>query len=221
MSFKNAQTFQLKEQTLELYPHKALLWREQKILVVSDVHFGKSGHFRKHGIAVPNTVNSSNFTRLEELLEITNPQKILFLGDLFHSESNKEVEEFKQWRQRHASTEMILTIGNHDLLTGFEYEKMGLHCVNQFEVFPFVFLHDESDIQDSDSYSISGHIHPAVKFKGKGRQQLYLPCFYFGSNSALLPAFGSFTGTHRIKATQNESVFAVVEQKVIPIPFNI
>ncbi|MCP9292362.1 ligase-associated DNA damage response endonuclease PdeM [Gracilimonas sediminicola] len=220
MSFKNAQQFKLKNQTLKLLPQKALFWKDQKMLVVSDVHLGKSGHFRKHGIAVPNSVNESNITRLNELVEKTQPEKILFLGDLFHSESNNEIEQFKEWRQAHAATEMILTIGNHDLLTGFEYEKMGLNCVNQFHATPFTFLHDESENRGSNSYCISGHIHPAVKLKGKGRQQLYVPCFYFGKQAALLPAFGSFTGSYRINPAQNESVFAIVEQEIIQISVN-
>lgn len=220
MNFKHSQSFSFKDQTLILLPQKALYWEEPKILVVSDVHFGKSGHFRKHGIAVPDSVNKSNITRLDKLVQQTEPDKIIFLGDLFHSESNKEVEEFKEWRQTHASTEMVLTIGNHDLLTGFEYEKMGLNCVNQFEAGPFTFVHDESHFKDSDSYPISGHIHPAIKLKGKGRQRLYMPCFYFGNESALLPAFGSFTGNYRINPTQNESVYAIVEKKVIQIPTN-
>ncbi len=220
MSFTNAQHFKLKNQSIELLPQKALLWKDQNMLVVSDVHLGKSGHFRKHGIAVPNSVNESNIARLNVLVEKINPTKILFLGDLFHSETNKEIEKFKEWRQAHAATEMILTIGNHDLLTGVEYEKMGLNCVNQFHAPPFTFLHDESENLGSNSYCISGHIHPAVKLKGRGRQHLYAPCFYFGATAALLPAFGSFTGSYRINPAQNESVFAVVEHEVIQIPTN-
>ncbi|HBQ58240.1 MAG TPA: metallophosphoesterase, partial [Balneolaceae bacterium] len=120
----------LKEQTLTLLPDKALYWKEKNILVVSDVHLGKSGHFRKHGIAVPGAVNEVNIQKLEELVELISPVKIVFLGDLFHSEMNEEVDKFKDWRKSHSHIEMILTIGNHDILTRFEFEKMGLECVN-------------------------------------------------------------------------------------------
>ena len=30
-----------------------MFWEEEKALIVSDLHFGKTGHFRKSGIAVP------------------------------------------------------------------------------------------------------------------------------------------------------------------------
>lgn len=214
---QGSQEITLKEQTLILLPQKALYWREQNILVVSDIHFGKSGHFRKHGIAVPDAVNMTNIQKLEELATHLSPQKILFLGDLFHSELNKEVKQFKNWRRSHADIEMILTIGNHDILTRFEFEKMELICVNQYELEPFVFMHDESDSENSGSYSITGHVHPAVKLPASGRQRIYVPCFYFGNSHGMLPAFGTFTGTYLINPAQNDLVYAVVDDKIVDV----
>lgn len=212
-----SQEITIKDQTLILLPQKALYWKEQNILVISDVHFGKSGHFRKHGIAVPDTVNKTNIKRLEELVEYILPQKILFLGDLFHSEINAEVELFKSWRKSHSGIEMILTIGNHDILTRFEFEKMGLECVNQYEMEPFVFMHDESGSEIPSHYPVTGHIHPAVKLAAKGRQRVYIPCFFFGESHCMLPAFGTFTGSYRIKPAQNDLVYAVVEKGIVNI----
>jgi DNA ligase-associated metallophosphoesterase len=209
-----SQEITIKKQTLSLLPQKALYWKEQNILVVSDIHFGKSGHFRKHGIAVPDTVNTTNIQKLEELVQHISPKKILFLGDLFHSEINAEVEQFKEWRMAHADIEMILTIGNHDILTRFEFEKMKLVCVNQYELEPFVFMHDESESKNSSRYPITGHIHPAVKLTVGGRQRIYVPCFYFGKSHGMLPAFGVFTGSYLINPAQNDLVYAVVEEKI-------
>jgi DNA ligase-associated metallophosphoesterase len=206
-----------KKQTLVLFPQKALFWKERDLLVVSDVHFGKSGHFRKHGIAIPESVNKSNIQRLEGLLKKTKPSSILFLGDLFHSEMNAETETFKQWRKSHSDIEMILTIGNHDILTRFEFEKMGLECTNQYELEPFIFMHDESEATESSYYPITGHIHPAIKLSAKGRQNVYVPCFYFGLNHCMLPAFGTFTGNYRIKPTQNDLVYGVVDDNVMDL----
>lgn len=217
MKYKNTQQFHIRDQTFYLLPQKAILWEDEHTLIISDLHLGKSAHFRKHGIAVPENVNWSNIERLDQLMEQYNPKKVLFLGDLFHSKRNNEVEQFELWRKTHASTEMVLTIGNHDLLTQFEFEKLGLICVNTYQAWPFLFLHDDALSNDPTLYSISGHIHPAVKLKGKGRQNLYMSCFLFGQSGALLPAFGAFTGTHRIKPAQNDSVFAVVDEEVVNI----
>ena len=44
-------------------------------------------------------------------------------------------------------------------------------------------------------YVLAGHLHPGVRLHGPGRQSVRLPCFAFGRNAALLPAFSEFTGT--------------------------
>ncbi|SMO74233.1 ligase-associated DNA damage response endonuclease PdeM [Gracilimonas mengyeensis] len=217
MTQNQSQKIRIQDQTLLLLPQKAMFWKEQDMLIVSDVHWGKSAHFRKNGIAIPDTVNQSNIKRLNGLVEELRPKTILFLGDLFHSDPNEEIERFGDWRKSHASISMILTIGNHDLLTRFEYEKMELECVNRYQCGPFLFLHDEAEKQDKGSYTISGHIHPAVQLKSKGRQSLHVPCFFFGNQQAILPAFGAFTGTYHISPAQNDTVFAIVEDSIVKI----
>ncbi|MFP8487673.1 ligase-associated DNA damage response endonuclease PdeM [Gracilimonas sp. Q87] len=200
-----------------LLPEKALFWRDQNTLVVSDLHLGKSGHFRKHGIAIPQSVNTSNIQKLNKLIRQLKPARIIFLGDLFHSQYNAEFEDFKDWRKANAEIEMILTLGNHDIISQHEFEKTGLECVNTYKVGPFTFMHDEQDAADKGSFSVSGHIHPAVKLKTKGRQSIYTPCYFVGESKILLPAFGTFTGTFLVKPSQNEMIYAIVDQEVINI----
>jgi hypothetical protein len=43
-------------------------------------------------------------------------------------------------------------------------------------------------------------------------------CFYFSKNLALLPAFGSFTGTHPVSPRAGDRVFAVGDGRVIMLP---
>jgi len=64
-------------------------------------------------------------------------------------------------------------------------------------------------------YPVAGHIHPAVTLSGGGRV-FSLPCFYFGRDYALLPAFGDFTGTAIVRPRSGERVFIVAEGQVIP-----
>jgi len=44
---------QLLGQNLILLPNRALMWREKRLLVVADPHFGKAQVFRDQGIPVP------------------------------------------------------------------------------------------------------------------------------------------------------------------------
>jgi len=43
-----------------------------------------------------------------------------------------------------------------------------------------------------------------------GKQSLQFPCFYFGEQYAVLPAFGRFTGTVSIDPLPESNVFAIL-----------
>jgi len=205
-------------QSLLLSPEKALFWEEEKTLVVSDVHLGKSGHFRKHGIAVPQQVNSGNLDRLSLLISQTRPNRLIFLGDLFHSDYNREWSEFVRWRWNYSELTFCLTTGNHDILNRQQYEALDLVLTEQLIHPPFLFRHEPvTDLFENELYPVCGHIHPAVTLRGKGRQTMTLPCFCFSTSHALLPAFGNFTGTYKIKPEKHSSVFAVSGSKMIAL----
>ncbi len=66
-------------------PHRCLYWEEERSLILSDLHFGKTGHFRKAGIAVPQSVYREDLLRLLSLIQYFQPRQLLVVGDLFHS----------------------------------------------------------------------------------------------------------------------------------------
>ena len=41
---------------------------------------------------------------------------------------------------------------------------------------------------------LGGHLHPACRIHGRGRDSLRLPCFVSDGRQVILPAFGEFTG---------------------------
>ncbi len=198
-----------------LASEKALFWIEQQTLILSDLHLGKTGHFQKSGIPVPSGVNNENLERLDTLVSRFEPLHIFFLGDLFHSDKNQEWDLFKDWRASYPSIQMILAMGNHDFYSPEEYEALGLICVSSINAHSFIFCHDHTLINPTDDYIISGHIHPSVVLKGKARQKLRIPCFYFGNHFGLLPAFGGFTGTHPIAPKRGEQVFGIVNNEIV------
>ncbi len=218
MTREGDHSFTFKDQKLILTPEKALFWNDKNALILSDVHLGKSGHFRKSGIAIPSSVNDVNLEQLDILIRHFKPELILFLGDLFHSDINIEWEAFRKWRRKYLDIKMHLVIGNHDFHEPDEYKSLGLICSKSIEAPPFILLHDSKDLtSDNNLYSISGHVHPSIRLKGKGRQSIRIPCFFFGNSYALLPAFGSLTGTHSIKPEKSELVFGIVNDQIIKI----
>lgn len=216
--FENAKTFNLKHQRFWLLPEKAIYWQKQSTLLVSDLHIGKSGHFRKNGIPVPDQINKSNLTSLDQIVDNTTPDHLIILGDLFHSDINTEWEQFVKWRKKYRQLEVSLVVGNHDILNVQNYHAGIINVFKKLTLDPFLFAHDVSLFEDpaaSDYYILSGHVHPAVKLTGDGRQSMKLPCFYFGRSYGILPAFGRFTGTHIIEPNEDDKVFVVAESQVL------
>jgi DNA ligase-associated metallophosphoesterase len=193
---------------------RCLFWEAEQTLVLSDLHLGKSGHFRKAGIAVPQEVFREDLHRLFSLLQQFKPARMLVIGDLFHSRSNLEHDWFLKWRKDLAQLQIELVMGNHDILDQEYYQSAGIHTAgSRVEAGPFAFVHDFRDPAPENSsaaYIFSGHIHPAIRIPGVSRQTLCLPCFYFSKKYAVLPAFGRFTGTHTIQPKRGEAVFALV-----------
>ncbi|MFH5885546.1 ligase-associated DNA damage response endonuclease PdeM [Halalkalibaculum sp. DA3122] len=215
----NARKIQLQQQSMWLLPQHALFWEEKQILMVADLHLGKAGHFRKNGIPVPGHLNVSNLDRFDHLLESVDARHLIMLGDLFHSRKNREWDHFFEWRSRHAGLEITLVMGNHDILEHQAYHASHINLFNKLRIGPFLLVHDPETLQRHGTrpgYLLSGHIHPAVRLRGKGRQSMKLPCFYFSANKGILPAFGAFTGTHVVKPAPNDRVYAVVEDHILP-----
>ncbi|MBV6643950.1 MAG: ligase-associated DNA damage response endonuclease PdeM [Cyclobacteriaceae bacterium] len=205
---------EVRGEKLHLLPEKAIFWPANKALILSDLHLAKAGHFRKHGIPIPRTIHRHDLDRLGVVIKRTSARKIYFLGDLFHSDRNNEWDDFRQFLQIFSGHHFYLIKGNHDFLEDDHYQHSNLQVSSMLEVGPFLFTHQS---EESEFFNISGHIHPSVRLRGMAKQGVRLPCYYFTDSSAFLPAFGNFTGSHPIKVSGNSSVFAVVENQVLPI----
>lgn len=216
--YPNARAYNIEHQRFWLLPEKALYWQKKKTLLIADLHIGKSGHFRKHGIAVPDQINLSNLQKLNELLEKTSPEHLIILGDLFHSNINREWEQFIEWRKKYRQLEVSLVIGNHDILDAQNYHEGVINLFKKMTIEPFLFVHDINQITHPEqiaNYILSGHIHPAVQLNGQARQRMKLPCFYFGDTYGILPAFGGFTGTYVIEPKEQDHVFMIVDDQIM------
>lgn len=200
---------------------RCIFWDEKKVLIVSDLHFGKTGHFRKSGIAVPQNIFKEDLQRFAMLLQSFKPASVLVIGDMFHSHDNREHELFVKWRKDFEQMQIQLVKGNHDILHRNWYAAAGIDIIHKrMDIQNFSFVHDVCDINDDEEeaaaerYFFSGHIHPGISISGTGRQSLRFPCFYFAKKYAVLPAFSRFTGAHAIKPKQGENVFALIPASV-------
>lgn len=201
----------IKDQQLWLSPERCIFWEEEKTLILSDLHFGKTGHFRKSGIAVPPSVYREDLHRLLTQIQYFQPQQLLIVGDLFHSRENQELTLFRRWREDLPHLAVRLIKGNHDILEDEWYAGAGITVhTEQLHIGDFAFIHDITEQEERNAYYFSGHIHPGVWISGMGKQALRFPCFYFGEDYAVLPAFSRFTGTASIDPSPGAHVFAIL-----------
>jgi uncharacterized protein len=215
--------FNFKDQDLWLSPERTIFWEDEKALILSDSHFGKTGHFRKAGVPVPQNVFLEDLQRLFNLLQFYKPEQLIVVGDLFHSRSNKEHLLFEKWRNDFTELEILLVKGNHDILCDDWYAqiKIKIFADEPLRKNALAFIHDCAHIekfpQHEDAYFFTGHLHPGISFHGKSRQHLSFPCFYFNEQFAVLPAFSKFSGLAIIDKKKTDNVFAIVNGELMEV----
>jgi uncharacterized protein len=52
---------------------------------------------------------------------------------------------------------------------------------------------------------------------GLGKQSLRFPCFYFGHEHCILPAFSRFTGAVSVNPKEADAVYAIVNQSIMRV----
>lgn len=215
---KGVQLHEIKGQHFWLHPFRAVYWEEECALLIADLHLGKAQHFRRSGIAVPESVGQENWDRLISLLWDFQPKRVLFLGDLFHSEYNTDWEELISFTQQFEQISFELVEGNHDILSPDAYRAARLQVHEEpYPVGKFLLSHHPMEKVPEGYYNLAGHIHPGVLLEGKGRQRMRLSCFWFGKSQALMPAFGAFTGTAVVKPEAGDHVFVLAEERVVQV----
>lgn len=198
-------------------------WEEQNTLIVSDLHLGKTGHFRKSGIGVPPEIYKADMQRLIAQLYFFKADRLLIVGDLTHSSANRELDHFLRWRKDFSLLKVDLVKGNHDILEKDWYEEAAINLhEHQLEIAGFCFRHDLDDTEPvlpagDTLYTFVGHVHPGITVRGKGRQALRFPCFYFTAEYCILPAFSRFTGTYHVERKKNETVYAIADNELMHI----
>ena len=210
-------TIYCRGEELILSKEKAIYWPAKKTLIISDLHIGKSAHFRKSGIQVPATIGAADLTRLSAEIDCYQPETLLITGDMFHHTLNSDVALFAAWRQFYPELRVLLIKGNHDTLKAADYTRLNIEvCEKELILAPFRFIHDKPEVSD-EFFNITGHIHPGITIYGKARQRLRFPCFYFSKNCAVLPAFSAFTGLSKISPEDGAAFYAITPTRVVKV----
>jgi len=213
---------EVKGETLTLLPERAVFWPREGALLIADPHWGKAATFRAGGIPVPAGTTNEAIERLDALVQRTSAKQVIFLGDLLHAKAGRSIDRFaalESWRTSRSQIDVTLVRGNHDKRAGDPPVELRFECVDAPHVVgPFVFAHHP--VPSDDGYVLAGHVHPAVRLYGPARQRERLPCFAFGRDVGILPAFGDFTGFGDVDPREFERIYAIADDRVLLVSSN-
>jgi DNA ligase-associated metallophosphoesterase len=212
-------TVEVGGEPLSLLPDKAAFLPRHRALLVADAHIGKAVSFRRLGVPVPRGTTSETLERLSALVERVNARHIVFLGDFLHSEhahAPATLKALARWRERHAALDLTLVRGNHDQRAGDPPPTLGIEVVDEpFMLGRLALCHHPRQVHGA--YALAGHLHPCAGL-GSGLDRLRLPCFWLRPDTGVLPAFGTFTGMHAVRAHEDDRLYVVAEERVVPVP---
>jgi DNA ligase-associated metallophosphoesterase len=203
---------------MRLLADKAIFLPRHRALLVADVHVGKAVSFRRLGVPVPRGTTTETLQRLSALIAQWQPQRMIVLGDFLHSAHALAPATFAAlagWRERHADLPLTLVRGNHDQRAGDPPAALDIELVDEpWPLGGLALCHHPQAVPGA--YALAGHLHPCVGV-GRGLDHLRLPCFWLRRDTAVLPAFGEFTGMRAVHADEGERVFAIAGERVWPV----
>lgn len=222
MATTDSLAFEFAGERLTALPSGALWWHGRQLLVVSDLHLGKSERMaRRGGPLLPPYEVEDTLGRLDGDIATTGARIIVCLGDTFDdmAAADAMADSHRQWLARlQAGRRWVWIAGNHDPAP---LEFGGTHLETFYEP-PLVFRHIATA---SGRGEVSGHYHPKASVSVQGRA-ISRPCFLLDKHRLILPAFGTYTGGLRsdnsalvtVMAPEARAILTGTPMVAVPMP---
>jgi uncharacterized protein len=184
----------------------ALVWEEQKLVVVSDLHLEKGSSFAARGVLLPPYDTVATLSRLSAVIAHHDPRMVIALGDSFHdreahqrlSKSDRDALSALQARR-----DWIWISGNHDPALPSD---LGGMVATEVAIGPIHFRHEPTGAFGE----IAGHLHPKARVATRGRA-MERRCFASDGERAVMPAFGAYTGGLSIRDAAFAKIFSSLD----------
>lgn len=175
----------------EVAGEAALFWRDQRALLVADLHLEKASAFAATGQLLPPYDSVDTLAEIEQLAVRHDAEAVYCLGDNFHDSDGEErlpdmaAARLTALTQRY---QWVWITGNHDPSLsakwgGRSVDEIGLSGVQ---------LRHEAEPDDMQP-EISGHFHPKFRQQLRGRM-VSRRCFIKSDRKIIMPALGALTG---------------------------
>ena len=181
----------------------ALFWKEQSLLVVSDLHLEKGSSFAARGVLLPPYDTVATLSRLASVVARHEPKTVIALGDSFHDRTAHErlsAPDREAIAALQARRDWIWISGNHDPALPSD---LGGIIASEVAIGPIVFRHEPT----GSVGEIAGHLHPKARVTTRARS-LERRCFASDGERAVMPAFGAYTGGLSIRDDAFSKIFA-------------
>lgn len=168
-----------------------LYWPDRAALLVADLHLEKASWFARFGQMLPPYDSHATLELLEGDIAETKAKAVYCLGDSFHDSfgCDRLPQAARDLLTRLTeSVDWVWITGNHDA-------GMIDHCGGRIEIEMVVdglVLRHEAEA-DETRPELSGHFHPKLRVKAKGRR-VSRRCFVASNDKMILPAYGALTG---------------------------
>jgi len=172
-------------------PCGALFWPAEGALLVADLHLEKASWYGTHGQFLPPYDSVDTLTAVAAAVAATGATRLWCLGDSFHDAGG--VARLPE-RARAILAGLLATLdwvwitGNHD---GDSAGVLGGRVAVELEAGGVALRHEA--LATSVSPEISGHYHPKVAVRIRGRR-IVRRCFAVTPTRLVLPAYGALTG---------------------------
>ena len=180
----------------------ALYWPEEKLLVVSDLHFEKGTSFAARGALLPPYDTAATLARIGVLMGRYAPHTVIALGDSFHDCAAPErmrAQERAELAALARSRDWIWIAGNHDRKPA---QGIGGIFVAVLGIGNLLFRHEPTGAKGE----IAGHLHPIARVSAAERM-LTRRCFVSDGGRLVMPAFGAYSGGLNVRHSAFGEVF--------------